>query len=163
MVRELIFTVESSNARQDEKVELIKAYKSLSKEETYRVQLEYSKDTYHVCRVIITPSNSSETSSIPKSEGTLTTKEVNEFLRDLQTDTKTTTIIHYDTLLENLLQYLPFLICYILLLINVIVTKKSKNATNKKIWLYITLIAIISFFYFWLFCIVLGDNYITQS
>ena len=134
MVRELIFTVESSNARHDEKIELIKDYEKLSMLEKYKVRLEYSKDTFLVCRVIVSPSSNSESYISPTSEETLTTEEVNDILKNVKVETKT--IKHYDILLENLLMYIPFLICYILLLINVIITKRSKNITNKskKIW-----------------------------
>lgn len=150
MVRELIFTVESSNARHDEKIELIKDYEKLSMLEKYKVRLEYSKDTFLVCRVIVSPSSNSESYISPTSEETLTTEEVNDILKNVKVETKT--IKHYDILLENLLMYIPFLICYILLLINVIITKRSKNITNKskKIWFYIIFIAIISIFQFFI-------------
>ena len=151
-IRTLIITAKTKDLNmKDEEVELIKTYKSLSKQETYKVKLEYSKDTFLVCRVIISPSSNSESYISPTSEETLTTEEVNDILKNVKVETKT--IKHYDILLENLLMYIPFLICYILLFINIIITKKSKNVANKhkEIWFYIILIAIISIFYFCFF------------
>lgn len=149
--RGIISAVYSNNSTGDEKVELIKAYKSLSKQETYKVQLEYSKDTCLVCRVIISPSSSSEDFTNQKEEETFTTEELNDFLESRKFETKIT--LEYEDLIKLILQYLPFLFCYILLLVNIIMTKKSKNVTDKskEIWLYITLIAIISIFHFCLF------------
>lgn len=150
-VRSIISAVYSSNFKGDEKVELIKAYKDLSEQDTYKVQLEYSKDTCLVCRVIISPSSSSETYISPTSKETLTTEEINDFFENHKDETKIT--VDYEELLKQILQYLPFLICYILLFINIIITKKSKNVANKhkEIWFYIILIAIISIFYFCFF------------
>lgn len=148
MIKALISTVESNNAIQNEKVELIKAYEKLSAREKYNVKLEYSKDTFLVCRIIISSSNNSKTYISPTSEETFTTEEVNVFFENHKDETKIT--VDYEELRKQILQYLPFLICYILLLINIIIAKESKQ-----IWLYIALTIIVFIVYFWIFHIML--------
>ena len=149
MIKALISTVESNNARQNEKVELIKAYEKLSAREKYNVKLEYSKDTFLVCRIIISSSNNSKTYISPTSEETFTTEEVNVFFENHKDETKIT--VDYEELRKQILQYLPFLICYILLLINIIIAKESKQ-----IWLCMALITIIFIVYIWFFHIASG-------
>ena len=144
MIKALISTVESNNAIQNEKVELIKAYEKLSAREKYNVKLEYSKDTFLVCRIIISSSNNSKTYISPTSEETFTTEEVNVFFENHKDETKIT--VDYEELRKQILQYLPFLICYILLLINIIIAKESKQ-----IWLCMALITIIFIVYIWFF------------
>lgn len=148
-VKELIFQVEASNARHDEKIELIKDYEKLSMLEKYKVRLEYSKDTFLVCRVIVSPSSNSESYISPTSEETFTTEEVNAFFENHKDETKIT--VDYEELLKQILQYLPFLIFYILLLINIIIAKESKQ-----IWLCMALITIIFIVYIWFFHIASG-------
>lgn len=149
MIKALISTVESNNAIQNEKVELIKAYEKLSAREKYNVKLEYSKDTFLVCRIIISSSNNSKTYISPTSEETFTTEEVNVFFENHKDETKIT--VDYEELRKQILQYLPFLICYILLLINIIIAKESKQ-----IWLCMALITIIFIVYIWFFHIASG-------
>ena len=149
MIKALISTVESNNAIQNEKVELIKAYEKLSAREKYNVKLEYSKDTFLVCRIIISSSNNSKTYISPTSEETFTTEEVNVFFENHKNETKIT--VDYEELRKQILQYLPFLICYILLLINIIIAKESKQ-----IWLCMALITIIFIVYIWFFHIASG-------
>ncbi len=149
MIKALISTVESNNAIQNEKVELIKAYEKLSAREKYNVKLEYSKDTFLVCRIIISSSNNSKTYISPTSEGTFTTEELNDFFENHKDETKIT--VDYEELRKQILQYLPFLICYILLLINIIIAKESKQ-----IWLCMALITIIFIVYIWFFHIASG-------
>ena len=149
MIKALISTVESNNAIQNEKVELIKAYEKLSAREKYNVKLEYSKDTFLVCRIIISSSNNSKTYISPTSEETFTTEEVNVFFENHKGETKIT--VDYEELRKQILQYLPFLICYILLLINIIIAKESKQ-----IWLCMALITIIFIVYIWFFHIASG-------
>ena len=149
MIKALISTVESNNAIQNEKVELIKAYEKLSAREKYNVKLEYSKDTFLVCRIIISSSNNSKTYISPTSEETFTTEEVNVFFENHKDETKIT--VDYEELRKQILQYLPFLICYILLLINIIIAKESKQ-----IWLCMALITIIFIIYIWFFHIASG-------
>lgn len=149
MIKALISTVESNNAIQNEKVELIKAYEKLSAREKYNVKLEYSKDTFLVCRIIISSSNNSKTYISPTSEETFTTEEVNVFFENHKDETKIT--VDYEELRKQILQYLPFLICYILLLINIIIAKESKQ-----IWLCMVLITIIFIVYIWFFHIASG-------
>lgn len=149
MIKALISTVESNNAIQNEKVELIKAYEKLSTREKYNVKLEYSKDTFLVCRIIISSSNNSKTYISPTSEETFTTEEVNVFFENHKDETKIA--VDYEELRKQILQYLPFLICYILLLINIIIAKESKQ-----IWLCMALITIIFIVYIWFFHIASG-------
>lgn len=149
MIKALISTVESNNAIQNEKVELIKAYEKLSAREKYNVKLEYSKDTFLVCRIIISSSNNSKTYISPTSEETFATEEVNVFFENHKDETKIT--VDYEELRKQILQYLPFLICYILLLINIIIAKESKQ-----IWLCMALITIIFIVYIWFFHIASG-------
>ena len=149
MIKALISTVESNNAIQNEKVELIKAYEKLSAREKYNVKLEYSKDTFLVCRILISSSNNSKTYISPTSEETFTTEEVNVFFENHKDETKIT--VDYEELRKQILQYLPFLICYILLLINIIIAKESKQ-----IWLCMALITIIFIVYIWFFHIASG-------
>lgn len=149
MIKALISTVESNNAIQNEKVELIKAYEKLSAREKYNVKLEYSKDTFLVCRIIISSSNNSKTYISPTSEETFTTEEVNVFFENHKDETKIA--VDYEELRKQILQYLPFLICYILLLINIIIAKESKQ-----IWLCMALITIIFIVYIWFFHIASG-------
>ena len=149
MIKALISTVESNNAIQNEKVELIKAYEKLSAREKYNVKLEYSKDTFLVCRIIISSSNNSKTYISPTSEETFTTEEVNVFFENHKDETKIT--VDYEELRKQILQYLPFLICYILLLINIIIAKESRQ-----IWLCMALITIFFIVYIWFFHIASG-------
>lgn len=149
MIKALISTVESNNAIQNEKVELIKAYEKLSAREKYNVKLEYSKDTFLVCRIIISSSNNSRTYISPTSEETFTTEEVNVFFENHKDETKIT--VDYEELRKQILQYLPFLICYILLLINIIIAKESRQ-----IWLCMALITIFFIVYIWFFHIASG-------
>ena len=117
----------------------------------YRVRLEYSKDTYTVCNIIVTLANNPETFDV-SDEGNVNSEELSELLIKRNEPIETETTIHYDVLLDGLLLYLPFLVCYIFILINIIITKKSTQTNkNKEIWLYIILIAIISIFA--LYCI----------